>query len=391
MGNLIQAYDDRLRNGELETDEAQRALVLRLADLLEESGGPRGRRESAPLGWLFGARAGARHQPKGLYIFGAVGRGKTMLMDLFFEAAAEERKRRVHFQGFMADVHARIHEWRLQRKLGRVRGDDPIAPVAEQIAAEARLLCLDEFSVADIADAMILGRLFTRLFELDIIAVATSNVAPERLYEGGLNRALFLPFIDLLRAHMDVFALEARTDFRLEKLARAPVYLTPADSAAAKALDRAFLALAGVARGRPLLLNVLGRELRIPQAAGAVARFGFDDLCDQALGPLDYLEIARRFHTLIVDAIPVMGPEKRNQARRFIWLIDALYDMRVKLVASAQAPPDRLYVAEEGRESLEFPRTASRLFEMGSQEYLAAPHGRPSSEASGDTSGLVET
>ena len=390
MWNLLEIYEDRIAADELERDAAQEAVVGRLAELAREAAHSSFQSKGASLEWLFGVRRSARRL-KGVYIFGSVGRGKTMLMDLFFQAVDMERKRRVHFHAFMADVHMRVHDWRQKRKLGAVRGEDPIAPVAEQLASEARLLCVDEFSVTDIADAMILGRLFTRLFELGVIVVATSNVPPDRLYQRGLNRALFLPFLTLLSQNMDIVELAARTDFRFEKLAGAPVYLTPADAKAEKSLDRAFAALSGRGRGAPMTLSVFGRDLHIPNAAANVARFSFHDLCEQPLGASDYLEIARRFHTVIIDAIPVMGPEKRNEARRFVWLIDALYDMRVKLVASAAAPPDKLYPASQGQEAFEFQRTSSRLIEMRSEAYLALPHGRSASEASGDTSGLAET
>ena len=271
-------------------------------------------RKSSPLGWLFGRRTAG--PPRGLYLFGAVGGGKTMLMDLFFEAAPARRKRRVHFHAFMADVHARIHDWRQKLKQGLVKGDDPIAPIAAALAAEAWLLCFDEFSVSDIADAMILGRLFQAMFAAGVVVVATSNVAPERLYEGGLNRALFLPFIGLLGQRMDVVELASRTDFRLEKLAGAPVYHVPADAQARAALGHAFKALTGVARGAPLVLPVLGRELVVPEAAANVARFSFAELCERPLAAVDYLVIAERFHTLLIDAIPVLRaiPAQRGQA-----------------------------------------------------------------------------
>ena len=389
MGGVVALYQERIRAGELERDPAQDRVAALLDALADEISQPAASARS-PLDWLFGSHK-APPAPIGLYLYGAVGRGKTMLMDLFFEAAPLQRKRRVHFHRFMADAHARIFDWRQKRRLGVVRGDDPIAPVAEQIASAARLLCFDEFSVTDIADAMVIGRLFARLFELGVVVVATSNVAPDRLYEGGLNRALFAPFVALLRERMRVVELLARTDFRLEKLAGVPTYLTPADAHAKAVLDRAFLTLTGRPRGEPTILTVFGRDLVIPQAADHVARFSFQDLCEQPLGPSDYLAIAQEFHTVIVEGLPIMGPEKRNEARRFVWLIDALYDMRVKLLVSAQTEPDALYDGRDGLEAFEFRRAASRLIEMRSRDYLAEPHGRPSSQASGDSGGLVET
>ena len=343
------------------------------------------------LGWLFGRKQPAADEIKGLYIWGSVGRGKTMLMDLFFETVPVERRRRVHFHAFMADVHERIHAYRQALKAGKVKDPDPIGPVAAELAEEASLLCFDEFTVTDIADAMILGRLFTKLFADGVTVVATSNVEPSRLYEGGLNRALFLPFIALLAGKVEVIRLDARTDFRLEKLGGAPTYHVPADDRAKAALDKAFSQLTGVAQGTPVSIDVKGHDLKLSQAAGAVARASFADLCAQAYGASDYLALAQRFHTLILDGIPVMDMERRNEAKRFIILIDALYESHVKLVASAAAEPTGLYLARSGREAFEFDRTVSRLIEMRSEEYLALPHGRADSAASGDATGLVET
>ena len=252
----------------------------------------------------------------------------------------------------------------------------PIAPVAADLAREASLLCFDEFSVRDIADAMILSRLFTALFAAGVVVVATSNVAPDDLYKDGLNRALFLPFIALMKERLEVVELNARTDYRLEKLKRAPVYYTPLSPKADAALDAAFLTLTGHERGEPIQIELLGRHLDVPQAIDGVARFDFDALCRRPLGAADYLKLAQRFHTLVLDRIPVIGASERNEAKRFIILIDALYDMRVKLIASAAGEPETLYSGAEGVEAFEFARTASRLFEMRSAEYLALPHGR---------------
>jgi cell division protein ZapE len=312
-------------------------------------------------------------------------------MDLFFDGLPVRAKRRVHFHAFMADVHERIHLHRQRLKAGEARGDDPIAPTAAALAEEARVLCFDEFTVTDIADAMILGRLFTALFAQRVVVVATSNVEPSRLYEGGLNRALFLPFVDLLAERMDIVRLDARTDFRLEKLAGSPVYHVPADDAARTALDGAFRRLSGRARGEPLRLAVRGHEVLVPQAAGGVARASFADLCEQPLGASDYLALAQRFHTLILEGIPRMDLARRNEAKRFITLVDALYDGRVKLLASAEVEAPELYTAADGREAFEFDRTVSRLIEMRSEDYLSLPHGRPDSSASGNATGLVET
>jgi cell division protein ZapE len=382
-------YDALVASGAIERDPAQVALVKRLEALAESLGGFRLARKASALGWLFGKRNPV--PPKGLYIWGSVGRGKTMLMDLFFEALPVKRKRRVHFHAFMADVHERIHEWRSRLKSGEVTGDDPIAPVAEALAEEAWVLCFDEFTVTDIADAMILGRLFTALFARGVVVVATSNVEPDRLYEGGLNRTLFVPFISLLKERTSEVRLDARTDFRLEKLAGSPVFHTPADERSREALTQAFRSLTGRARGERLTLTVKGHPVEIPQAAGGVARFGFEDLCSKPLGAGDYLMIAEKFHTIILENIPRMTIERRNEAKRFIMLIDTLYDFHVKLLASAEAEAPDLYEAETGREVFEFDRTVSRLIEMRSEEYLALPHGQLDSADSGKTTGLVET
>ncbi|RZK90188.1 MAG: cell division protein ZapE, partial [Methylobacterium sp.] len=249
----------------------------------------------------------------------------------------------------------------------------------------------DEFTVTDIADAMILGRLFGALFKRGVTVVATSNVEPDRLYEGGLNRALFLPFIAELQERVAVLRLDSRTDFRLEKLGGASVYHVPADATAAAALAAAFKGLTGKAKGRPATLRVKGHDVSVPEETGGVARFSFADLCAQPLGASDYMAVARAFHTVIVSDIPVLGPDNRNEAKRFITLVDTLYDAHVKLVASAAAEPHDLYTATEGREAFEFDRTVSRLIEMRSSEYLALPHGAGDSGASGSSAGLVET
>ena len=390
-GTLPERYDALVQSGAIERDQAQLAVVARLQALSDALASRRLARKSSALGWLFGRNQPALDALKGLYVWGSVGRGKTMLMDMFYETAPIAARRRVHFHAFMADVHERIHAYRQALKAGTVKEPDPIGPVAAALAAEATLLCFDEFTVTDIADAMILGRLFTALFAAGVVVVATSNVEPSRLYENGLNRALFLPFITLLQSKVEVLRLDARTDFRLEKLGGAPVYHVPADETARAALDRAFTRLSGVARGEPETIEVKGHALRLPQAAGGVARASFADLCANAYGASDYLALARRFHTLILDEIPVMDMDRRNEAKRFIILIDALYETHVKLVASAAAEPTGLYVATSGREAFEFDRTVSRLIEMRSDEYLAHPHGRGDSQASGDSTGLVET
>jgi cell division protein ZapE len=360
--------------GKIEADPGQAILARHLASLERRLDQHRLARKSSSLGWLFGRREQAGAPLKGLYVYGEVGRGKTMLMDLFFETSAVTRKRRVHFHEFMSDVHERVHAYRQELKNGEGNEHDPIQRTASAIAEESWLLCFDEFHVTDIADAMIIGRLFTRLFELGVVMVATSNLAPGDLYRDGLNRALFLPFIALLERHCDVVRLEARIDFRLEKLTGVPTWYVPDDARAGAALDDAWRRLAGDA-GAPHELIVKGRAVRIPKAAMGVARFSFNDLCAQPLAAADYLRIAHEFHTIILDHIPVMDHTQRNEAKRFIILIDTLYDHAVKLLASAQAQPDALYLGTEGYEASEFKRTASRLIEMRSQSYLGLPHG----------------
>ncbi|AOO79622.1 cell division protein ZapE [Bosea vaviloviae] len=389
--SISDRYFALVEAGAIERDPAQVAVVRRLAALAEALGARRLGRKSSALGWLLGGKQASTEAPKGLYIWGSVGRGKTMLMDMFYDAAPVPKRRRVHFHEFLADVHSRIFAYRQKLKAGEVKEPDPIAPIAADLAEEASLLCFDEFTVTDIADAMILGRLFTALFAAGVVVVATSNVEPSRLYEGGLNRALFLPFVALLTEKVEVLRLDARTDFRLEKLGGAPTYHVPADAAAQAALDEAFRRVSGVAHGAPVTLSVKGHDMRIPQAAGGVARASFSDLCSQAYGASDYIALAQRFHTLVLDDIPVLVRDRRNEAKRFIILIDTLYEHHVKLVASAAAEPHELYKDGNGREAFEFDRTVSRLIEMRSDDYLALPHGRADSAASGDSGGLVET
>jgi len=384
-------YSAAVAAGRVERDDAQVALIAMMARLEARIAEYRLARKSSSLGWLFASRASALPPIKGLYIYGDVGRGKTMLMDIFFAASPVVRKRRAHFHEFMLDVHERIYAFRQKLKAGEHEGEDPIAHVAEEFAEQAWLLCFDEFHVTDIADAMILGRLFTQLFARGIVMVATSNVAPEELYKDGLNRALFVPFIHMLEVHLDIVRLDARTDFRLEKLAGMPVWYVPADAAADAALDAAWRRLAGGHDGAAAELALKERSVHVPRAFMGVARFSFHDLCEQPLAAADYLRIAREYHTIMLDHVPAMTYDNRNAAKRFIILIDTLYDMNVKLIASAEAEPDALYRADEGFEAQEFKRTASRLIEMRSEAYLARPHGAAHGQVSGSYVGIVET
>jgi cell division protein ZapE len=386
-----------IASGEIERDAAQEEALDLLAGLEARLREHRLARKSSSLGWLFGARERCEEPIRGLYLFGDVGRGKTMLMDLFFAASAVKRKRRAHFHEFMSDVHDRVREYRSRIKTANANDEDPIRLTAAAIAEETWLLCFDEFHVTDIADAMILGRLFTRLFELGVVVVATSNVAPGELYKDGLNRALFLPFIALIEQHMQVIELTARTDFRLEKLASQPVWhvlddtLVTRGSGCDAALDPSWQRLTGGQTGTAVALPVKGRTLHVPRAARGVARFSFRELCEAPLAAPDYLTIAHAFHTLVLDCIPMMDYDARNAAKRFIILIDTLYDNGVKLIASAAAEPDALYHATEGYEAQEFKRTASRLIEMRSEAYLALPHARRDSQAGAGAEGIVET
>jgi cell division protein ZapE len=381
-------YQALVDSGAIEADPAQAEVADALAALERRLSTYKPVRKQGLLGRLFSDKS---EPPRGLYVHGEVGRGKTMLMDLFFQNCPVAHKRRAHFHEFMAEVHERIYGYRQNIARGELGDADVIALTANAIFEQAWLLCFDEFHVTDIADAMILGRLFAKLFELGTVVVATSNVAPEDLYKGGLNRSLFLPFIKQIADHMDVARLDARTDFRLEKLAGVKTWLVPADGDAQAALDSAWKKLTGGARCRPRDITIKGRTLHVPCSAPGVARFSFAELCDRPLAASDYLRLAHDYHTIMIDHVPVMDYAERNAAKRFITLIDALYDNAVKLLASAEANPVSLYLATDGIEANEFKRTSSRLIEMGSESYLALPHGRKDSAASGASTGLVET
>ena len=383
-------YQALVSSGAIEADPAQARAAEAFAGLEARLAGYKPVRKQGLLGRLFKDKDEA--PPRGLYVHGEVGRGKTMLMDLFFQQSAVTHKRRAHFHEFMAEVHERIFGYRQNIARGEIAGGDVIGLTAAAIFDEAWLLCFDEFHVTDIADAMILGRLFAKLFELGTVVVATSNVAPEDLYQGGLNRALFLPFIAQISDHMDVLRLDARTDFRLEKLTGVKMWLVPADRDAATALDTAWGKMTGHAPCKPRDISIKGRILHVPCSANGVARFSFPDICEKPLTASDYLRLAHDYHTILIDRIPVMDYTERNAAKRFIALIDTLYDNAVKLMASAAADPASLYLATEGPEANEFKRTSSRLIEMSSESYLALPHGhKKDSAASGSSTGLVET
>ena len=329
--------------------------------------------------WLGLVRA--EDPPQGLYLYGGVGRGKSALMDVFHDEALVVRKRRVHFHAFMMDVHRRIFT---ERNAPRgAKDDDPVKAVARDLANESWLLCFDEFQVSDAADAMILQRLFKKMFERGVVIVATSNRPPDDLYEGGLNRESFLPFIGLMKQRLDIVHLDARRDYRLDRLRTMPVYYAPLSTASEAGLTAAFERLAGVTPAEPISLEVQGRTLVIPAAAGGVARTSFAALCEAPLGAADYTAVAETFNTLVLSGIPRLTPEQRNEARRFINLIDILYEHRVNLICSADAPPDELYGRGDG--SFEFARAESRLMEMQSEDYLAQPHIVESRAAEGVT------
>ena len=357
-------YRELLQRGLLQPDPAQQLAVERLQDLYRALLDYRP--ETGLHGWLARVRLaenGAAHAPMGLYLCGAVGRGKSMLMDLFFAAVPDLRKRRVHFHAFMLEVHDRIER---ERRMGTAR---PIAKVVADIADQATLLCFDEFQVDDIADAMILGRLFTAFFDAGVVVVATSNLAPDRLYEHGLQRERFLPFVALLKEKLYVLELDSGRDWRLTRLVGKPVYYHPLGGAAHAALEGAFARLTDGAPGDSTSLLVRGRSLVVPRAAGRVGWFGFAELCEKALAAADYLAIADHFSAVIAEGIPRLGPEQRDAARRFNILIDTLYEARTLLVASAEVPPEEIYLAGDG--TFEFQRTVSRLIEMQSEDYIA--------------------
>jgi len=364
MGSRIRAaYDKRLKDGRLTADPSQVPVVEALSRL-EKDLSQRG---------LFGGVPEVR----GVYLWGPPGRGKSILMDLFFACAPEKKKVRAHFHAFLARVHGLMRDWRegdataRKRVFGQHRGDDPIAPVAALIASEARLLCFDELQVTDIADALILGRLFEALFEHRVVLAVTSNRAPDQLYSNGVNRELFVPFIDLIEARCQVVSVSGARDWRLDRLMGTRVWYTGDDPGRRAGFETLWAELKGDQQECPTRLTVLGRELVIARTDGGLARATFADLCGTALGPQDYLAIAARFHTLFLEDIPVMGPANAQEARRFVTLIDALYEAGTRLVALAAAAPEALY--REGVGAFEFERTASRLNEMAGAEWLARP------------------
>lgn len=355
MGRVTDLYHQRVASGALRADPAQQAILPQMDRVLDQMAAAPAARKSAWRAFLGVGSPDPAPVVKGLYLWGGVGRGKSMLMDLMADAAGDIPCRRVHFHEFMQEIQAGLHA-------ARGRGEqDTVRPVAEAVAAQTRLLCFDEMQITDIADAMIVGRLFQVLFDQGVTVVTTSNRVPEDLYKHGLNRQLFLPFIALIRERMEVTCLDSQTDYRQNRQG-GPVWFAPADAQARAALDAAWDELTGGATPVPLTLQVQGRAVTLPAHVGRVARSGFWDLCGKPLGPADYLAVAKAVDVLLIDGVPRLSASNYNEAKRFVTLIDALYEARVRLIASGADQPEQLY--NEGEGSFEFERTASRLREM---------------------------
>ncbi|MCF3973794.1 cell division protein ZapE [Paracoccus salsus] len=378
MGKVSELYRQRVSEGRLRADPAQQAVLSELdrvlADMASAAASPERPRSAwrALLGVGNPASASEKPGPKGLYLWGGVGRGKSMLMDLMAEAAPDRTSRRVHFHEFMQEIQAGL-------EASRKRGDqDAVKPVALEVARQVRLLCFDEMQISDIADAMIVGRLFQVLFDQGVVVVTTSNRVPEDLYKHGLNRQLFLPFIQLIRERMEVICLDSETDHRQGRETDGQVWFSPADADARAAMDGIWDDLTGSATPEPHAIEVKGRQVMLPAFADGVARTGFWDLCGKPLGPADYLALARNVRVLMIDGVPRLSASNYNEAKRFVTLIDAIYESRVRLIASAADEPEQLY--NEGEGSFEFERTASRLREMQASGWGARPSERNSTE-----------
>ncbi len=369
----VGAYQALITNGEIKPDPRQEYAIGQLQGLEEALKSYA--QQMGKSGWSkrlsFGG--GRKPAPKGIYMWGGVGRGKSMLMEIFYNSTHITDRKHIHFHAFMQEVHRRIHSYREAQEAGKVTAKkDPLVSLAKVIVDQAWLLCFDEFHVTDIADAMILGRLFEAMFEAGVIVVATSNRPPDDLYKDGLQRELFLPFIELIKQKMEVIELDSPTDYRLERIQHMDAYITPIDEQSDKKLEEDFARLTVGAIAEPLTITVQGRDIHFPKTAEGVALTDFSSLCEAPLGPADYLAIASRFHTLIIGNIPILGPERRNEAKRFVTLIDAMYEDKVNLICSAEATPENLY--PEGDGAFEFQRTVSRIMEMRSPKYISMEH-----------------
>ncbi|MEE2999586.1 MAG: cell division protein ZapE [Pseudomonadota bacterium] len=369
LDGLGDLYRRRIDDGRLSADPAQELLVENLQFLQSDLIGYCPRYHRSFWKERLGLFRGSTEPPQGLYIYGGVGRGKSMLMDLFYETVNIKRKRRIHFHAFLQDVHSRFNDFRRKN----TDGGDPVPSVVKSISEEAWLLCFDELQVVNIVDAMILGRLFKGLLERGVVIVTTSNRPPHDLYKEGLQREKFLPFIDLICQRLNIFHLGGARDYRLERMLDMRVYYQPLGDEADAELDHYFSELTKGYTAKTEKIEIKGRFVTISMAAAGVGRSSFANLCSNALGAADYLAIAERYHTLVLDRIPCMDEAQKNEARRFITLIDALYENKVNLICSANAPPEKLYVLGEG--IFEFDRLVSRLMEMQSKKYLALPHG----------------
>tara|TARA_A100001037_G_scaffold306868_1_gene357830 strand:+ start:25569 stop:26654 length:1086 start_codon:yes stop_codon:yes gene_type:complete len=354
--NLINEYRKLIKSEEIKFDPVQEAVIYELEKLAQKLVKPTHRR--------FFFRRTSPKQIQGIYLWGDVGRGKTMLMDLFYNVIPLSNKRRVHYHKFMQEFHREIN-------LARISGSndlDPLEKIVSRISGEVKLLCFDEFQVTDIGDAMILGRLFKEFFSWGIVPVITSNRAPDSLYDGGVNRDRFIPFIKIVKSQMSVIELDGGNDYRQLFLRENELYLTPLNTSTSQKMKEAFLQLTGGGELEPVELSIMGRKLIVPKASKGVAWMTFDDLCRKAIGAAEYIALSEEFHTFLIEEVPCMGPDQRNEAKRFISLIDILYESRASIILSAQVPPSKLYT--DGNGKFEFKRTASRLLEMQSKEYL---------------------